>query len=474
MDPRVPAWLGGGDPMDGDRPLFSTFKPIIEDNVASARTGPDTSPVQPQGAEQPPGHRDTHSRVPPVLSPPEGDPRPELAALRARTRLWFEQTQAGRLGAEGELPAWFHGFISRRETEQLLQDQPPGCFLVRFSESTVGFVLSYRGRDRCRHFVLDQLPDGRYVILGERSAHAELAELLRHYSTAPVTPYHEFLTVPCVRDEPRGGMWFPTGSAATCSPSSEVPAKLPAYGTMSRGPPGARPAATDLPLPMEPGARGATAREVTAPRVPPPLPAKVASSAAAPGLCSPQGPCAPVHRGAAPPEPPQPPDAKYQQLLCFHTYAEPHEGIAPRPEEPIPFYAMGQGRSPHTHPQENVYSEVALARQDCPAPLPRVAQGAFSTLPPKCHMPPRPAHRRLLRSMSSQVCRRRQLPAAPGAGGKDRGDPGAATKVAMTNPALEFDDPIYSRRTRVTKRDTTRAGQDGPQNIYEQLSGERL
>ncbi|NWT18084.1 SH22A protein, partial [Chaetorhynchus papuensis] len=53
-----------------------------------------------------------------------------------------------------------------------------------------------RGRDRCRHFVLDQLPDGRYVILGERSAHAELAELLQHHATAPVTPYHEFLTVP--------------------------------------------------------------------------------------------------------------------------------------------------------------------------------------------------------------------------------------------------------------------------------------
>ncbi|KAF1466901.1 SH2 domain-containing protein 2A, partial [Spheniscus demersus] len=137
--------------MDDDRPLFSTFKPIGEDNTASAKPGPDTTPVQPQGAEQPPGHHDTDSRVLPGCwpSPPgwswlERDPQPELVALRARTRLWFERTQARRLGAKGELPAWFHGFISRRETEQLLQDQPPGCFLVRFSESTVGFVLSYR------------------------------------------------------------------------------------------------------------------------------------------------------------------------------------------------------------------------------------------------------------------------------------------------------------------------------------------
>ncbi|NXN65398.1 SH22A protein, partial [Himantopus himantopus] len=137
--------------MDDDRPLFSTFKPIGEDNKASAKVGPDTTWVQPQRAEQPVGHYNTDGRVPPGSwpsppspSPPEWDLRPELVALRAQTRLWFEQTQARRLGAEGELPAWFHGFISRRETEQLLQDQPPGCFLVRFSESTVGFVLSYR------------------------------------------------------------------------------------------------------------------------------------------------------------------------------------------------------------------------------------------------------------------------------------------------------------------------------------------
>ncbi|NWH67486.1 SH22A protein, partial [Geococcyx californianus] len=143
--------------MDDDHSLFSTFKPIGLEK-ASAKPGPGTSPIQPHGDEQPLGHHDALGRVPPGswlpppgCSSPEGDPQPELVAqqpelvaLRARTRLWFEQTQAKRLETKGQLPPWFHGFISRRETEQLLQDQPPGCFLVRFSESTVGFVLSYR------------------------------------------------------------------------------------------------------------------------------------------------------------------------------------------------------------------------------------------------------------------------------------------------------------------------------------------
>ncbi|XP_009462705.1 PREDICTED: SH2 domain-containing protein 2A [Nipponia nippon] len=505
--------------MDDDRPLFSTFKPISEDNMASAKPGPNTTPVQPQGAEQRPGHQDTEGRVPPGswLSPPgwsplEGDPRPELVALRARTRLWFEQTQAKRLEVKGELPAWFHGFISRRETEQLLQDQPPGCFLVRFSESTVGFVLSYRGRDRCRHFVLDQLPDGRYVILGERSAHTELADLLRHYTAAPVTPYHEFLTVPRGRpkkrrpppelaallrhytaapvtpyhefltvprgreDEAQGGTRTPASGDAARSPSSEAPAKLPAYGTVTKGPLGARQVAAAPPLPTEPSAK--------APSVPPPLPAKASSSAVAQGSHSPAGgraapedPYAQVRQEAvpaAPPVPPQPADAKYQQLMCFHTYAEPHEGIAPRAstycelEEPIPFYAVGRGSSPSAGPEENIYSEVALARQDLPAPLPRGAPGAFSTLPPKSR-----AHHRLFRSISSQASKRRQLPVAPTGDGKERGGCGPAAELSLRiaqNPPLEFNDPLYGGRTSTAKR--AAATRAGPENIYEQLSGD--
>ncbi|NXA82043.1 SH22A protein, partial [Thryothorus ludovicianus] len=149
--------------MDDDRPLFITFKPSGEDNTARAKAAPNQSsaqhsqsqtnknPIQPQGAEQSLGHHNRHGRVPPgfwspppAQSLPEEDLWPERVALRARTRLWFEQTQAQRLGPKGELPTWFHGFISRREAEELLQDQPLGCFLVRFSESTIGFVLSYR------------------------------------------------------------------------------------------------------------------------------------------------------------------------------------------------------------------------------------------------------------------------------------------------------------------------------------------
>ncbi|NXC48166.1 SH22A protein, partial [Penelope pileata] len=301
-----------GGSMDDTHPLFITFKPVAEGT--STQPGHGTTLLHPQRAEQPPGQHHAQGGGSQLLPTAPQVPRGALATLRARTQLWFEQTQAPRLRAEGELPAWFHGFISRRETEQLLQDEPPGCFLVRFSESTVGFVLSYRGRDRCRHFVLDQLPDGRYVILGEHSAHPELPQLLQHYSHAPIPPYNELLTVPYRQPPGRG------------SPSCRVPGNPAAYSTVAKRGPGARQGAKSCPQ----GGSGEVKEELGAWR---------------------------CFQGRAQPEaaPTEPPDAKYQQLLRFHTYADPQEGTARR-EEPIPFYAMGRGSSPS--PEENVYAEV--------------------------------------------------------------------------------------------------------------------
>lgn len=40
---------------------------------------------------------------------------------------------------------WFFGFISHVETEYLLESQPPGTFLIRFSKSNPGsFALGFR------------------------------------------------------------------------------------------------------------------------------------------------------------------------------------------------------------------------------------------------------------------------------------------------------------------------------------------
>ncbi|XP_042692207.1 SH2 domain-containing protein 2A [Centrocercus urophasianus] len=439
--------------MDDTQPLFITFKCIAGDKAGSFQPGHGTTLLQPQSVEQcdARGRRGQGAAEGPQPQLPlapchvlQGcsQPREVAASLRARTKLWFEQTQVHRLGAAGNLPAWFHGFISRRDTEQMLQGEPLGCFLVRFSESTVGFVLSYRGRERCRHFVLDQLPNGHYVILGEHSAHPQLAELLQHYAHIPIPPYGELLTVPRGRDKACGVMRTPDSS----STSRKAPANPPANSTMAKRVPGDGQAAESGPE--------------EASNIPLPLPAKFSSSAATQGPRSrnssegaeANSPSTQTHLEINPVEML---DAKYQQLMRFHTYAEPHEGTAP-PVEPIPFYAMGLGSSPSA--EANIYAEVATVQQEPPR---WGARGPGSLLAPTTFL-----HRRLSHSLSNQGFHRRQLPATPIAGTTQRAAPRPALEIppAPMNSALEFDDPAYSPRMSSTKQAAA------PENIYEQVS----
>ncbi|KAM9168297.1 SH2 domain-containing protein 4A-like [Mergus octosetaceus] len=117
---------------------------------------------------------------------------------RGATLRWFRETQAQKvMQDDGAFPSWLHGMISRREAENLLIDKPLGCFLVRISQSRPGYTLTYRGKGRCRHYMIEMQPNIRYVILGEDRAHTSLTELVRYHQTVGIQPFMEKLTVPC-------------------------------------------------------------------------------------------------------------------------------------------------------------------------------------------------------------------------------------------------------------------------------------
>ncbi|GAB5583837.1 SH2 domain-containing protein 2A isoform X1 [Prionailurus iriomotensis] len=267
-----------------------------------AQPSPRVPAVRAVACPQPPGPASSPDTEKAEEVPGEGG-----QSLQAETRAWFQKTQAHWLLQRGAAPPWFHGFITRREAERLLEPKPEGCYLVRFSESAVTFVLTYR------------LGDGRHVVLGEDSAHARLPDLLRHYTVCPLSPYGETLSEPLARQTPE-----PAGLSLSLEMSDSGTKLHPQYSTILKKSLNAGPTQKE-------GA-GERKEPPQPPRPKPPVPAK------------PQLPPE-VYTSPAPRPRPAPPP-------------KPSNRIYHEPDEPIAFYAMGRG-SPGEAPG-NVYAEVEV------------------------------------------------------------------------------------------------------------------
>ncbi|XP_011848214.1 PREDICTED: SH2 domain-containing protein 2A isoform X1 [Mandrillus leucophaeus] len=300
-------------------PTFSTFQITDMTHRSCRNLGYTAASPQALEAASIPGNAERAEEV-----PGEGS-----LSLQAETRAWFQKTQAHWLLQHGAAPAWFHGFITRRfrpplsvthrEAERLLEPKPQGCYLVRFSESAVTFVLTYRSRTCCRHFLLAQLGDGRHVVLGEDSAHERLQDLLLHYTAHPLSPYGETLTEPLARQTPEpAGLPLRTEESNSGSKSQDP---NPEYSPIIKQ--------GQATVPMQKEAAGEKEPSQTL-RPKPPIPAK-------PQL-PPEVYTSPVSR-RLPAPPPKPSNPIYNE-----------------PDEPIAFYAMGRG-SPGEAPS-NIYVEV--------------------------------------------------------------------------------------------------------------------
>jgi hypothetical protein len=124
------------------------------------------------------------------------------AGSREASVKWFKATQARSLRQKnGAYMEWFHGIISRKEAERLLSDKPVGSFLVRVGETTVGFTLSFKDANRCRHYMIAYLPSDAYVIVGENVTHSSLSDLVEYHKQHRLTNWDKLLTEPCSQAE---------------------------------------------------------------------------------------------------------------------------------------------------------------------------------------------------------------------------------------------------------------------------------
>ncbi|CAL8079013.1 unnamed protein product [Orchesella dallaii] len=84
---------------------------------------------------------------------------------------WFKAELNGR---EGMIPSnyvemrshtWYHGGITRADTEKFLSDKPDGSFLIRVSESCPGdFSLSVKCPDDVQHFKVLRDSAGKFFL----------------------------------------------------------------------------------------------------------------------------------------------------------------------------------------------------------------------------------------------------------------------------------------------------------------------
>ncbi|XP_033113904.1 SH2 domain-containing protein 4B-like [Anneissia japonica] len=82
---------------------------------------------------------------------------------------------------------WMHGILSRNETEVILEDKEPGTFLVRLSERIWGYTLSFKDKERIKHFLIDASLSGYQFFGTDQVIHKKLKDLVEFHKMQPIS-----------------------------------------------------------------------------------------------------------------------------------------------------------------------------------------------------------------------------------------------------------------------------------------------
>ncbi|XP_071838131.1 cytoplasmic protein NCK2-like isoform X2 [Apostichopus japonicus] len=94
------------------------------------------------------------------------------------------QTDSSREDLSGK--EWFHGKLSRAQSESVLQSAVEGNFLVRESEAFRGdFSISVKGADRVKHFKVHVGSEDSRFLIGQKKFD-NLDDIVAHYKNHPI------------------------------------------------------------------------------------------------------------------------------------------------------------------------------------------------------------------------------------------------------------------------------------------------
>ena len=122
----------------------------------------------------------------------------DLDKVKKKVVKWwikFERSKASHVDENGTVHPWFHGLISRVEAEDYLFDQDNGAFLIRISERVNGYALSFKHKQRIRHYKLGFSRNGGYEITGNDEDFGSLGDLVTYFHAHAITPGEDDMLV---------------------------------------------------------------------------------------------------------------------------------------------------------------------------------------------------------------------------------------------------------------------------------------
>lgn len=71
--------------------------------------------------------------------------------------------------------------MALRQSEEFLRNTDLGTYLVRKSDSRQGYSLSFKAENRVRHYMIESLPNGKFIVIGEPRVHNTLKDLIEYH-----------------------------------------------------------------------------------------------------------------------------------------------------------------------------------------------------------------------------------------------------------------------------------------------------
>lgn len=96
--------------------------------------------------------------------------------------------------------SWYHGKISRENSEDRLKSVNCDCFLIRESENRPGkFSLSLTHKGKVKHFRIDTKRGARrrFELFGVKRSFLQLGSLVEYYNQHCISAHGELLITPC-------------------------------------------------------------------------------------------------------------------------------------------------------------------------------------------------------------------------------------------------------------------------------------